>query len=90
MPRNLDVGSSIDFPRNNVQKCGNVISVNADYQKAVESAQKAISSIILTLKPNQPSTDDFLQGKTCVEEEGSRLARVLDVAKHRLKLLIGV
>jgi len=89
LPRNLDVGSSIDFPRNNVQKCGNVISVNADYQKSVESAQKAISSIILTLKPNQTSTDDFLQGKTCVEEEGFPPSAYFDLTKEQEDLLNG-
>nr|MCR5607047.1 ATP-grasp domain-containing protein [Treponema sp.] len=43
-------GDEVDFPRNNVQKCGNVIAVGENFEEASNIASSAISSIVLRLK----------------------------------------
>lgn len=48
------------FPRNNVQKCSNVISVAPTRSKAVAAAEKAIGCLFVRLVPNTLSTDQFL------------------------------
>ena len=67
-PRGMKEGDEIDFPRNNVQKCGNVISVNKDYETAVNSSQTACSKMIIRLEPNNQKTEDFLYG-VCLDDE---------------------
>lgn len=69
-PRSVKAGDEIDFPRNNVQKCGNVISLNSDYDLSVSEAEKSCSKILIRLEPNNTKTDDFLNGKTLPDEEG--------------------
>lgn len=69
-PRPVKAGDRIDFPRNNVQKCGNVISLNSDYELSVSQAEKACSKILIRLEPNDPETDAFLSGASDPEEEG--------------------
>ena len=64
------LGSKVDFPRNNVEKCGNVISVSHNPQIAVQAAEDAVSNIFITLKPNTKETDDFLLEKTNDDEKG--------------------
>jgi biotin carboxylase len=53
-------GDKVSFPRNNVEKCGNVISKHPDRKKAVSSAEKAVQSIFIRLKPGIKETDQFL------------------------------
>ncbi len=48
------------FPINNVQKCGNVISVAPTRSKAVGAAEEAIGSLFVRLVPNTSSTEKFL------------------------------
>jgi len=63
LPRaTVTIGGEVDFPRNNVQKCGNIISVSADSKIAVEAAEDAVSNIFITLEPNNQKTDKFLAG----------------------------
>lgn len=69
-PRPVKAGDKIDFPRNNVQKCGNVISRCSDYQKAVVASENACSKIVIRLEPNNADTDRFLQGCSAHDEEG--------------------
>ena len=69
LPRaTVSIGSEIDFPRNNVQKCGNIISVSHLHNIAMESAEDAVSNIFITLKPNNKKTEQFLAG-TCEKDE---------------------
>lgn len=63
-------GDEADFPRNNVQKCGNVISCAPSLELAVESACSAAASIVLRLEPSSPKTDAFLEGKEHSCEKG--------------------
>lgn len=57
-------GGKVDFPRNNVSKCGNVITQNDTYLEAVKTAESAVSSIVIELEKNNPETDKFLKGET--------------------------
>lgn len=53
-------GMPVVFPRNNVEKCGNVISRAGTRGEAISSCQKAIKQIIIRLEPDNIQTDAFL------------------------------
>ena len=53
-------GGRVRFPRNNVEKCGNVISVSRSRRKAVCAAEKAAETIFVRLKPGDPETEAYL------------------------------
>ena len=53
-------GDSVDFPHNNVSKCGNVISAAPDRESAVQAAEDAVRSILICLDPDDSTTADFL------------------------------
>jgi biotin carboxylase len=55
-------GAGVQFPRNNIEKCGNVISRAPSREEAVRSAQEALASIFIRLRPSQPQSDAFLFG----------------------------
>lgn len=57
-------GDSVDFPRNNVEKCGNAVSLAKDRNLAVESAENAVSFVVQRLEKGCRATDTFLSGKT--------------------------
>ena len=69
LPR-VKIGYKVDFPRNNVEKCGNVIAVGINSEQAYKSAEEAISSITLRLEPNNPDTEKFLRGESEPDEKG--------------------
>ena len=69
LPRAAE-GDSVDFPRNNVEKCGNVIAVALNYDSAVKSAEDAVSAITLRLEPNDERTRKFLEGASDGDEKG--------------------
>ena len=69
-PRTVEVGDEVDFPRNNVQKCGNSISLSDDYEKAVAAAEKSSASVLIRLQKNNSRTDDFLSDKEAADEKG--------------------
>ena len=54
--------SRVDFPRNNVEKCGNIITFAASGSLASESAEKSVSQIVLRLEPCDEATKNFLSG----------------------------
>jgi biotin carboxylase len=54
------VGDKVCFPRNNVEKCGNVISKHADRKTAVAVALQAIQTIFIGLRPGVEETEQFL------------------------------
>lgn len=68
LPR-VKEGDEVDFPRNNVQKCGNVICVADDFETASENARIAISKITVELEQNNKKTEDFLLEKTFADED---------------------
>ena len=53
-----------------MQKCGNVISLAHSFEKAENSAQKAVSNILIRLEPNNPETETFLSSKQHPDEKG--------------------
>lgn len=70
LERNVKAGDVVDFPRNNVQKCGNIISLAQSFEKAENSAQKAVSNILIRLEPNNSNTEDFINAKQNPNEKG--------------------
>lgn len=61
LPRaTVSIGCEVDFPRNNVQKCGNVISVSHNHEIAIKASEDAVSNVFITLKPDNPRTEKFL------------------------------
>jgi biotin carboxylase len=68
-------GSRVSFPTNNVEKCGNVISMAPDRSSAVCAAERAVRHIFLRLEPGNPETERFLFG---MERPGIRCFRLED------------
>ena len=70
LPRaTVSLGGNVDFPRNNVQKCGNVITRAQNRDDAVNAAETTISHIFIRLKKNDPATEKFLAGAFEKDEE---------------------
>ena len=57
----VEEGDEITFPVNNVGKCGNVISLAETREEALRASEKAVSTIRIILKRNNPLTRDFLE-----------------------------
>ncbi len=55
-------GDEVDFPKSNVEKCGNIISVAKTRTEAEKIAQEAAGKITLVLEKENPMTDAFLFG----------------------------
>ena len=69
LPRaTVQLGSQVDFPRNNVEKCGNIIAVSHDREAAIAVAQDAVSDIFITLEADNQRTEDYLSGKELYDE----------------------
>lgn len=56
-----NIGDTVVFPVNNVEKCGNVITVANKREDAVIVAEKTIKNIIIELEPHNKETEKFLQ-----------------------------
>ena len=70
LPRaTVTLGGQVDFPRNNVEKCGNVIAVSADRDIAIQAAQSTVSNTFITLKPCNKKTDEYLKGSEQADEQ---------------------
>ncbi len=69
LPRLL-AGKNVNFPRNNVEKCGNIITCAPSREEAVFAAEEAIRKITVRLQPNNHYTDAFLSGLTEKSEKG--------------------
>lgn len=68
LPRTKE-GDTVDFPRNNVEKCGNIITCSKSYEDAVGNAEYAVSDILIRLKPDDRLTDTFL---SCLEKSSEK------------------
>lgn len=53
-------GDRVVFPRNNVEKCGNVIVTGKTTEECESLAKRLCSSILLSLEPGVRETGDFL------------------------------
>ena len=58
----VKAGDAVRFPKNNVEKCGNVISLAETKDDAVKAAETAVSKITMRLEPFNKDTDEFLFG----------------------------
>ncbi|MGP1431487.1 MAG: ATP-grasp domain-containing protein [Treponema sp.] len=54
------VGDTVTFPRNNVEKCGNVLSAAPGRAEAVQASESACRKIVLRLQAHVAETDAFL------------------------------
>ncbi|MBO7484862.1 MAG: ATP-grasp domain-containing protein [Spirochaetaceae bacterium] len=63
LPR-AENGSNVVFPVNNVEKCGNCITLARTRKKAVISCEDAVKNIVMRLKTDEQVTEDFLNQKT--------------------------
>lgn len=88
LPR-VKEGDEVDFPRNNVEKCGNIIAVGINHEQAYKSAEEAVSSITLRLEPHNPKTDAFLEGKCEVDEEGFPVSAFTFSPKNSATISVG-
>lgn len=71
LPRaTVSIGSQVDFPRNNVEKCGNILSLSCEWEKAASVCEKAVSDVFITLKPNNTRTEKYLKRKEKDYEAG--------------------
>lgn len=69
LPRaTVSIGSEVDFPRNNVEKCGNVIAVSHSREAAIAVAEDAVSDVFITLAADNPRTEAFLAGNQASDE----------------------
>ena len=70
LPRaTVSIGSSVDFPRNNVEKCGNIIAVSHDRESAIKAAEDAVSNTFITLEPGNKKTEAYLNYSEQPDEE---------------------
>lgn len=53
-------GNRVDFPVNNIGKCGNIISKADSRNQAVAAAEEAVRKIFIRLAPNDGETNRFL------------------------------
>ncbi|MCQ2591995.1 MAG: ATP-grasp domain-containing protein [Treponema sp.] len=91
LPRaTVEVGSSVDFPRNNVQKCGNVISVSKNHQIAMDASEAAVSNIFITLTPDNIQTEKFLNNCSQVDEESFPPSAYGSIQDSHLSAISGV
>lgn len=58
----VESGSRVRFPRNNVEKCGNVIAVAESRRDAISAAENAVAGMVVRLSPNTARTHKFLFG----------------------------
>ncbi|MBI9098976.1 MAG: ATP-grasp domain-containing protein [Spirochaetaceae bacterium] len=56
----VEEGDNVEFPMNNVEKCGNIISVHKIRNKAVESAETACAKVLIRLDEKDNRTGEFL------------------------------
>jgi len=56
-----EVGKRLVFPRNNVEKAGNVLCTGESYDKAISRADKVRKAIFIRLKAGDDETKEFLQ-----------------------------
>lgn len=59
-----EAGSIVVFPSNNVQKCGNIIAVADNQEKADAAAELAAKQILINLEPDNKDTIAFINKST--------------------------
>lgn len=69
LPRSFE-GSKVNFPRNNVEKCGNVIALGSTFDEAEKNAFDVVKNIVIELKKGNTETENYLAGITNPDEKG--------------------
>ncbi|MCK5672644.1 MAG: hypothetical protein KAH95_04670, partial [Spirochaetales bacterium] len=59
----VNIGDSVKFPENNVEKAGNFIAVNNKRTSAINSAEEACRKIFIRLEACNKNTEEFLFGQ---------------------------
>jgi biotin carboxylase len=62
----VEEGDQVQFPRNNVEKCGTVLATGATYEQAVTAAEQIRRQIFIRLVPGDARTRVFLFGSQTV------------------------
>jgi biotin carboxylase len=57
-------GDQVNFPLNNVEKCGNCLALAPDRNQAIQAAEQACRAIVLRLSPGNEATDAFLSAES--------------------------
>ncbi len=57
-------GDRVRFPRNNVDKCGNIIAAGDTRARVIESAEAACRRVVVRLRPGDAATRRFLAGES--------------------------
>ncbi len=57
------------FPKNNVEKCGNILSSAPSYIQAVKASEDAVKKIVLRLEKNNPETEAFFKNTRLLIDE---------------------
>jgi len=60
----VEVGSTVTFPTNNVEKCGNIIACGHRRESAIQQAEEYVRNILVRLEPGNPTTFEFLFGSS--------------------------
>jgi biotin carboxylase len=79
-------GSDVVFPKNNVEKCGNMISSDTVREEAVLAARKAAASLLIRLEPDNGKTERFLFGTQSVNGESDAAAFDLSEEENLMAL----
>ena len=88
LPRAAE-GDTVVFPRNNVEKCGNVIAAGINHGQAYKSAEDAVSEITLRLEPRNSETERFLSGVCEPDEEGFPVSAFTFCPKNASSVTVG-
>ncbi len=75
-------GMSLGFPRNNVEKAGNVIAVGVDSKEAEERAMAALRKINLVLNPSDNSTGVFLDAYEPFPPDAFNIKNEVDLSTY--------
>ena len=90
LPRaTVTLGSQVDFPRNNVEKCGNIIAVSHSREAAIQAAEDAVSNVFITLKPDNQKTESFLNYAENDDEKDFPPSAFAKLSQNELSLISG-
>ena len=59
----VNIGDTVKFPENNVEKAGNFIAVNKNRAIAINSSENACRKVFIRLEASNKNTEEFLFGK---------------------------
>lgn len=78
----IDEGDVVDFPVNNVEKCGNIISAHEERRIAEKSAETACAKVLIRLDEGNSRTGDFLYGERTWPEDAFKLNNSYNISHY--------